>query len=53
MLMLGFKASVEKRDISLSGEVDSAKWVKLEEAPEMMRPGSIAQQLVRAVIALK
>ncbi len=52
MLMLGFKASVAKRDITLSGEVDSAKWVKLEDAPALMRDGSIAQQLVNAVLSL-
>ena len=50
MLMLGFKATVEKKDFVLSGEVDSAKWVTLQDAPGMLREGSIAWQLVQAVI---
>lgn len=50
MLMLGYKATVKKRDIALSGEVDSAKWVKYEEALSLLREGSIAWQLVKTVI---
>lgn len=50
MLMLGFKAVAEKRDFVLSGEVDAAEWVKFEDAPGLLREGSIAWQLVRAVI---
>lgn len=49
MLMLGFKADVKKKDFTLSGEVDTAKWVPLEEAPSMLREGGIAWQLVRTV----
>lgn len=49
MLMLGFKAVVEKKDFTLSGEVDAAEWVKLEDAPNLLREGSIAWQLVKAV----
>lgn len=49
MLMLGFKAIVEKKDFALSGEVDAAEWVKLEDAPRLLREGSIAWQLVNAV----
>lgn len=49
MLMLGFKAVAEKKDFSLSGEVDDAQWVKLEDAPELLREGSIAWQLVKTV----
>lgn len=49
MLMLGFKAIVEKKDFALSGEVDAAEWVKLEDAPRLLREGSIAWQLVNEV----
>ena len=47
--MLGFRAVAEKADFVLSGEVDAAEWVKLEDAPGLLREGSIAWQLVRAV----
>lgn len=50
MLMLGFKAVAEKGDFVLSGEVDAAEWVKFEDALGLLREGSIAWQLVRAVI---
>ena len=50
LLMLGFKATVKKKDFLLSGEVDSAEWVKLEDALEKLREGSIAWQLVKQVI---
>lgn len=50
MLMLGFQAVVEKKDFTLSGEVDSAEWVKFENAPNLLREGSIAWQLVQEVI---
>lgn len=50
MLMLGYKAVVKKAEFRLSGEVDSAIWVKAERAPEKLREGSIAWQLVKAAI---
>ncbi len=50
MLMLGYKASVKKTDFTISGEVDAVKWVKLENALELLREGSIAWQLVQEVI---
>lgn len=50
MLMLGFKAVVEKKDFELSGEVDAARWVRFEDALSLLREGSIAWQLVREVI---
>lgn len=52
MLMLAFQAVVAKKDFVLSGEVDAAKWVKLEDAPGLLREGSIAWQLVKAVLGL-
>ncbi len=50
MLMLGFRAVVEKEDFTLSGEVDSAEWVTFDEALPLLREGSIAWQLVKEVI---
>lgn len=50
MLMLGYLSHVKKSDIVTSGEVDSAKWVKLTDAPAMLREGGIAWQLVNEVI---
>lgn len=49
MLMLGYRASVKKKELVLSKEVDSAEWVKLDNALELLREGSIAWQLVKAV----
>lgn len=49
MLMLGYKASVKKKDLILSKEVDSAEWVNLDNALELLREGSIAWQLVKTV----
>ena len=49
MLMIGFKAKVRKEDFRTSGEVDSVRWFKLSEAPEQLREGSIAWQLVTTV----
>ena len=48
--MLGYKTTVKKKDFNLSGEVDSAEWVRLEDAPALLREGGIAWQLVRAII---
>ncbi len=50
MLMLGYKAVVKKSDFIISGEVDSVKWVKFEDALSHLREGSIAWQLVKNVI---
>ena len=50
MLMLGYKATVRKKDFMLSGEVDSAEWVKCENALSLLREGSIGWQLVKTVI---
>ena len=50
MLMLGFKAKVKKADFVFSQEVDTAKWFPFEEALANIREGSIAWQLVKAVI---
>lgn len=50
MLMLGYKAKVKKANFVLSQEVDTAKWFSFEDALENIREGSIAWQLVKAVI---
>ncbi len=50
MLMLGYKAEVKKADFKLSGEVDSAEWVKFDDALKLIREGSIAWQLVKEVV---
>ena len=50
MLMIGYRAEVKKADFTLSREVDSAEWVKFKDALERLREGSIAWQLVNAVI---
>lgn len=51
MLMLGYKAVVKKKDFLLSKEVDSAEWVKPDDALSLLREGSIAWQLVREVLS--
>lgn len=50
MLMLGYRAVVDKKDFTLSGEVDSAEWVKFDKALPLLREGSIAWRLVKKVI---
>lgn len=53
MLMLGFQASVKKAEFHLSQEVDAVEWFPLENALDKLREGSIAWQLVNAVIEKK
>lgn len=51
MLMLGFEAKVKKADFVLSdAEVATARWFPFEEALANIKEGSIAWQLVKAVI---
>ena len=49
MLMIGFHATVKKSEFHLSGEVDSVRWFPISHAPNHLRHGSIAWQLVTAV----
>ncbi len=49
MLMIGYKARVKKAEFKLSIEVDSAEWIKIGDAPDRLREGGIAWQLVKAV----
>lgn len=51
MLMLGFKATVSKKELTLSSEVDCAQWFSFVEAPGKLREGSIAWKLVNTVIS--
>lgn len=50
LLMLGFCAEVDKQPFTLSGEVSAAEWVPFDQALSRIREGSIAWQLVKAVI---
>lgn len=50
LLMLGFCARVEKQPFALSSEVQAAEWVPFAEALSRIRQGSVAWQLVKAVI---
>ena len=48
--MLGYKATVKKREFELSHEVDAVRWVKLKNALPLLREGSIGWQLVNTII---
>lgn len=49
MLMIGFFARAKKQDFSLSGEVDDARWVKIDEAQDLVHPkGSVSYALIEA-----
>ena len=50
MLMLGFKAMVRKSDFTLSGEVDCAEWIPIKAAPNMLREGGVAWELVKEIL---
>lgn len=53
MLMIGFLAEAEKKDFELSGEVDAARWVPVEEAARMVHPkGSVSYALVEKYLEL-
>jgi len=49
LLMLGFLARVNKKEFKLSGEVDNVEWFPIEEAPDKLREGGIAWQLVKEI----
>lgn len=54
MLMIGFIAKVYKKDFVLSGEVDKAEWVPVEEAIKMVHPkGSVSHTLVEEYLKQK
>lgn len=47
MLMLGYFAQAEKQALTLSGEVDAARWVPLRDALGLVHPeGSVSHALV-------
>lgn len=43
-------SKLTQKEFCISGEVDSANWVKFENALGLLREGSSAWQLVKAVI---
>ena len=49
MLMLGFKANVIKHKLITSKEVDSAVWVDINHASELLRKDSIGWQMVKSL----
>ena len=49
LLMLGFLARVNKKEFKLSGEVDNVEWFPIVEAPDKLREGGIAWQLVKEI----
>lgn len=50
-LMIGFLGRAKKSEFTLSGEVDEAWWVPVEEAPALMHPGkSISASMVERYI---
>ncbi|MGL4337038.1 MAG: NAD(+) diphosphatase [Turicibacter sp.] len=51
-LMLGYLAKVKKSEFYISGEVDEIAWFSLDEARSNIRKGSIAYQLVEAVMTV-
>lgn len=47
MMMIGFIAHAEKAELTLSGEVDSAEWVAVEKAINLVHPkGSVSYALL-------
>lgn len=50
-LMLGFACTVEKAPLQISVEVDTAGWFPLEQAKELLRPGSVAAALLEAYMS--
>ncbi len=51
--MIGYKANVIKSEFRISEEVDSAIWVKLDNALNLLREGSIGWQIVKTIIESK
>lgn len=54
LLMIGFFAWTEGGEMKLSGEVDSARWVPVKEALNLVHPeGSVSYALIRAYLDRK
>ena len=51
-LMLGYVCKVKKGELKLSVEVDSAEWFPLKNAAQLLRQGSIAQDLLNDYLAV-
>ena len=50
LLMVGFQCDVKMRDFIQSKEVDDIEWHKLPQAVNLLREGSIASQLLQAIV---
>ncbi len=50
LLMIGFRCDVKKSEFNISKEVDKVEWYGLNEAVNLLRKGSIAQQLLLSII---
>lgn len=50
LLMIGFRCDVKKSEFNISKEVDKVEWHGLNEAVNLLRKGSIAQQLLLSII---
>ena len=46
-LMLNYLVTVERREATPNWEVDSWRWVPFEEAKKIVKPGGLAQRLLR------
>ena len=46
-LMLHYTVTVREDEASPNGEVDSWRWVPIEEAGRLVRPGGLAEELLR------
>ena len=55
VLMIGFIAKTDKKDFTLSSEVDAAEWVSLSKVPEMIypeHPENLAYKLYKEYLKL-
>ncbi len=50
LLMVGYRCDVKKSEFSKSKEVDDLEWHKLPGAIDLLREGSIAQQLLKTIV---
>lgn len=51
-LMLGYICKVKKGELKLSAEVDNAEWFPLKNAAQLLRQGSVAQNLLNDYLAV-
>lgn len=53
LMMAGFYARTESRDLELTNEIAEIKWIRIDDAVLELREGSIAQKIVRGIIETK